>query len=108
MTSNQYRILRTLLEHGPRSLRHFTHADRLEQSRCAPHICEADMGKLVAAGLVTRAGNLYALTRDGAAAADLATPTPKLPFSSEVWKPSPWEPPRAGSGRMYESIGTPC
>jgi hypothetical protein len=107
MTGHQYDLLRGLLA-GARSLRSFTHASTLEQVRVSPSVIELNMGKLVAAGLVTRAGNLFALTRDGAKAADLATPTPKLPFSSEVWKASPWEPPRAGSGRMYESIGTPC
>jgi hypothetical protein len=107
MTPNQFRILRALTV-SPQPLRFFTHCDALDQTRISPSICAGDMNKLLAAGYVELSGRLYFITKAGAAEVDLATPQPKLAIPTEPWKPKPWSPPREGSGRVHESLGTPC
>jgi hypothetical protein len=107
MTGHQYEILRALSK-GPRTLRSFTHSPTVEQTRVSPFVIELNMGKLVAAGYVLQIGPHFAITNAGKAEIDLGTPQPKLPIALGPWKPKPWNPPREGSGRMYDSFGEGC
>jgi hypothetical protein len=89
VTGHMYELLRALSK-NPRTLRSFTHSPTVEQTRVSPFVIELNMKKLVHAGFVMQMGNLYALTNDGKAQIDLATPQPPRPISTEVYKPPVW------------------
>jgi hypothetical protein len=108
MSPHQYDLLRALSK-APRTLRSFTHAPSVEQTRVSPYVVELNMGKLIAAGFVSVTGPMHFITAKGRAEVDLSTPTPPQPISKENYKPPVWNV-RAGAfdHLQHASTGDSC